>query len=210
MAEARLTARQGPVTMTVANWITIFRIILIPVFVAFCVYYGESVHAGAPAEWQRLAAVAAFVVASLSDALDGFIARRFNQFSRLGRILDPLADKGLMLAAVITLSFSRWHYMLPVWFVVLIISRDVIILGGFALVQHLTSHLEVQPSLLGKACTASQMIVIVLVLLQSPTAPPLIYDISVGVAALLTFLSGADYVRQGVRHIQTHGHGEAS
>ena len=94
--------------MTLANQITIGRILLIPVFVLFCVYYGQGVEAGQPEEWQRWAAIITFLVASASDGLDGWIARHWSQRSRLGTILDPIADKGLLLAAIITLSLSKW------------------------------------------------------------------------------------------------------
>jgi CDP-diacylglycerol--glycerol-3-phosphate 3-phosphatidyltransferase len=146
------------------------------------------------------------MLAAISDAVDGFVARKFNQFSKLGRILDPIADKGLLLAAVLTMSFSQWHYALPLWFVVLVVSRDVLILGGCALLQHLTGHLEVRPTFLGKACTASQMILVTLFLLQSRNAPPLLYDFPVWIAGTLTVLSGLDYIRLGMGKLREHGH----
>ncbi len=195
--------------MTFANWITILRILLIPVFVGFAIYYGRSVQTGSPETWLRVGAVSSFVLAAISDALDGFIARRFNQMSKLGRILDPIADKGLLFAAVITLSLSNWHYTLPIWFVVMVISRDVVILGGCALLHHMVGHLEIRPSLLGKACTASQMTVIALVLLQSYRAPTLIYEIPVFLAGGLTLLSGLDYLRLGIQQLTQHGHAKA-
>ena len=86
--------------MTTANKITIGRILLIPVFVLLAIYYGESVRSGQPDDRLRWAAVIVFVVAAGSDALDGYIARRFQQRSRLGVILDPLADKALLVAAL--------------------------------------------------------------------------------------------------------------
>jgi CDP-diacylglycerol--glycerol-3-phosphate 3-phosphatidyltransferase len=90
--------------MTFATQLTVFRILMIPVFVLFCVYYGESVARGQPQEWQRLAAIAVFILAAITDGLDGYIARHWNQRSRLGAILDPIADKGLLLTAIITLN----------------------------------------------------------------------------------------------------------
>ncbi len=191
--------------MTVANWITVARILLIPVFVTSAVYYGTSLQEGAPQEWYRLVAIFAFIFAAVSDALDGFVARKFKQFSALGRILDPIADKGLLLAAVVTLSFSKWHYQLPLWFVILVVSRDLVIILGFAVLHYLAGRFEVHPRFLGKACTASQMISVTLVLLQTPHAPELIYDIPVYIAAVLTVLSGLDYIRDGIRRLNTHG-----
>lgn len=191
--------------MTVANWITILRILLIPVFVTSSVYYGAGLQEGAPQEWQRLTAIGAFILAAVSDALDGFVARRFKQFSPLGRVLDPIADKGLLLAAVVTMSFSKWHYQLPLWFVILVVSRDLLIVLGFAVLHYLAGRFEVRPRFLGKACTASQMAAVTLVLLQTPHAPELIYDIPVYIAALLTILSGLDYIRDGIRRLHAQG-----
>lgn len=191
--------------MTVANWITIVRILLIPVFVACSVYYGAGLAEGDPEEWLRLGAIGAFVLAAISDALDGFVARRFRQFSPLGRVLDPIADKGLLLAAVVTMSFSQWHYQLPLWFVILVVSRDVMIVVGFAVLHYLAGRFEVRPRFLGKACTASQMIAVVFVLLQTPHAPELVYDVPVYLAAVLTALSGLDYIRDGIRRLHASG-----
>ena len=86
--------------MNLALQITILRILLIPVFIGLVIYYGESVREGAANESLRLWAAAVFGIAAISDAIDGWIARRFNQITRLGTILDPLADKLLMLAAM--------------------------------------------------------------------------------------------------------------
>src|SRR5437773_43324 len=88
--------------MTTANKITLVRIAMIPVFVALAIYYGESVRRGAPLEWQRFAAILVFLLAAVSDGLDGYVARRYNQRSRLGVILDPIADKGLLLSGIFT------------------------------------------------------------------------------------------------------------
>ncbi|PYL84339.1 MAG: hypothetical protein DMF23_06555 [Verrucomicrobia bacterium] len=99
--------------VTTANKITLVRIAMIPVFVALAIYYGESVQRGAPLEWQRFAAILVFLLAAVSDGLDGYVARRYNQRSRLGVILDPIADKGLLLSGIITLSitnFGRCRY----------------------------------------------------------------------------------------------------
>jgi CDP-diacylglycerol--glycerol-3-phosphate 3-phosphatidyltransferase len=93
--------------MTTANKITIARILMIPLFVMMAIYYGRGVQLGVPQEWQRWTAIAIFVIAAASDGVDGYIARRFNQKSQLGVILDPIADKGLLLAGILTLSFSN-------------------------------------------------------------------------------------------------------
>jgi len=99
--------------VTTANKITLVRIAMIPVFVALAIYYGESVRRGAPLEWQRFAAIIVFLLAAASDGLDGYVARHYNQRSRLGVILDPIADKGLLLSGIITLSITNWSQSDP-------------------------------------------------------------------------------------------------
>ena len=99
--------------MTTANKITLARILMIPLFVMMAIYYGRGVIAGEPQEWQRWCAAVLFVVAAASDGVDGYIARHYNQRSRLGVILDPIADKGLLLAGVVTLSVSNWRFEFP-------------------------------------------------------------------------------------------------
>ncbi len=86
---------------------------MIPVFVTMAIYYGQSIERGAPLEWQRFTAIVIFLVAAASDGLDGYVARRYKQRSALGAILDPIADKGLLLSAIITLSISNWSDIDP-------------------------------------------------------------------------------------------------
>src|SRR5437588_11950941 len=106
---------------------------MIPVFVTMAIYYGESIHHGTPLEWLRYTAIAIFVIAALSDGLDGYVARHYNQRSSLGVVLDPIADKGLLLSGIISLSISNWSELdpsygsFPTWFPILVISRDAIL-----------------------------------------------------------------------------------
>src|SRR5436189_6176715 len=130
--------------MTTANKITIARIMMIPLFVMMAIYYGRSVQRGDPLNWQRWTAIAIFVIAAASDGVDGYIARRYNQRSRLGVILDPIADKGLLVAAIITLSVSNWRFELPVWFPVLVIARDVIVVTGAIALHVLNGSVRVK------------------------------------------------------------------
>lgn len=179
--------------MTIANQITLARILLIPVFVVFVVYYAQSLRAGAGEEWLRWSAVAAFVIAAGSDAIDGWVARRFNQRSALGVVLDPIADKGLLLTAIVTLSLYPWPVALPVWFAVLVIARDAVILVGCGLLKFFTGDIEVRPSMLGKTATALQMAAVSWVLLQIPEERWVVYA-----AGLFTLLSGIGYVWRGM------------
>lgn len=198
--------------MTTANKITIVRILLIPAFVTMAIYYGQGVGRGEPLEWQRFAAIIIFLVAAVSDGLDGYVARRYNQRSALGVILDPIADKGLLLSAIITLSISNWSQLspedgqFPAWFPVLVITRDVVILVGSGVLQLLNGKIEVRTSWTGKVATFLQMAAIAWVMLQFHFLP-LIYVVLA--AGLFTFISGVIYVLDGVRQLQAEGHANA-
>lgn len=185
--------------MTLANKITVARILLIPVFILFAVYYGQSREEGNPQEWQRYAAIGIFILASATDGIDGWVARKFNQRSVLGAVLDPIADKGLLLAAIITLSLSKWAYAFPLWFPVLVIARDAVIVTGCLLVKHLNGHLDVRPTWFGKAATAFQMITIAWVMLQLDY-----YLYSVYAAGFFTLVSGIGYVLDGIAQLRHH------
>jgi len=204
--------------MTTANKITIARIMLIPVFVAMALYYGRSVQHGSPLEWQRWMAIAVFVLAAASDGIDGYIARRYNQKSRLGEVLDPLADKGLLLSGIITLSFSNWGYEFPVWFPVLIVARDVVILSGTVTLHFLNGSVRVRPSWTGKIATALQMVAIALCMLQWNWFQKTLaigrwtldfgsLDLAVWLAGFFTLVSGFGYVVRGIAQLHDKGHG---
>jgi CDP-diacylglycerol--glycerol-3-phosphate 3-phosphatidyltransferase len=198
--------------MTTANKITIVRIAMIPLFVLMAIYYGESIQRGAPLEWQRYTAIVIFLVAAASDGLDGYVARHYKQRSALGAILDPIADKGLLLSGIITLSISNWsetepdYGKFPAWFPVLVITRDVVILVGAAVLQLLIGKVKVKPNWTGKVATVCQMCAIAWVMLQLRFLPLLFVVI---VAGIFTFISGVIYVLDGVRQLQAEGHAHA-
>ncbi len=202
--------------MTLPNKITIGRICLIPVFVMFALYYGRSVAHGAPMEWYRWFAISVFFVAAASDGVDGYIARRYHQMSRLGVVLDPIADKGLLLSGLITLSVSQWQYEFPIWFPVLVISRDIIVVAGAMVLQFVLGEFKIRPSWMGKLATVAQMAAICAVMLW----PHITWhfgvfgtdiralDIPVAFAGLVTLVSGLGYVRRGLVALHAKGHGE--
>jgi len=187
--------------MTLPNQITIGRILLIPVFVVLAIYYGKSVTAGHPDEMLRLATIGVFLTAALSDGVDGWLARKYHLKSRLGAILDPIADKGLMLTAIITLSVTNWPYQLPVWYPVLVIARDIIIVTGCAVLRLLNDHLDVRPSLAGKTSTFLQMFTISVVMLQWSHAGVIVW-----VSGIVTLISGIGYLAQGISQLHDGGH----
>lgn len=188
---------------------------MIPLFVMMAIYYGRSVQQGHPQEWQRFAAIALFLLAAASDGLDGYIARHFNQRSKLGSILDPIADKGLLLSAIITLSFSNWAYEIPIWFPVLVIARDLVIVVGTALLHYMLGKTDVRPSWTGKTATALQMLAISCVLLQWEWLHRSFHfagltfnylDVPVILAGLFTLVSGFGYILEGIRKLHAGGH----
>jgi CDP-diacylglycerol--glycerol-3-phosphate 3-phosphatidyltransferase len=200
--------------MTTANKITIARILMIPLFILMAIYYGRDKEA-----WQRWSAIAIFVAAAASDGIDGYIARRHNQRSTLGVILDPLADKGLLLAGIITLTFSNWGYEFPLWFPVLVIARDIIVVTGALALQFVNGTVRVRPSWTGKVATVLQMIAIGMVMLQwnafwhdlsigRHVVHISFLDLPVALAGLFTAISGFGYVVDGIAQLQAKGHGD--
>src|ERR1043166_367443 len=199
--------------MTTANKITVARILMIPVFVTLAIYYGQSVQEGTPVEWERFAAIFVFLIAAVSDGLDGYVARHYRQHSALGVYLDPIADKGLLLSGIITLSLTNWsdvdpHYgKFPIWFPILVITRDVVIIIG-ALILHLLigNKMRVKPHWTGKVATVCQMVAIGWVMLQFRFFPLVAVVI---IAGGFTFVSGVIYVMDGVLELQAEGHAHA-
>ncbi len=202
--------------VTTPNKITIARICLIPVFVMMALYYGRSVAHGAPDETMRWAAIVVFVIAAASDGVDGYIARRYNQMSKLGVILDPIADKGLLLAGIITLSVSNWQYEFPVWFPVLVIARDAVIVIGAVIFRVLNEEFKISPSWMGKTSTVAQMVAIGFAMLLTTNTwktrvigvDVAFLDLPVVVAGFFTLVSGLGYVRSGLAQMHAKGHGE--
>src|SRR5437764_5826810 len=200
--------------MTTANKITVVRILMIPAFVTMAIYYGQSLQRAAPLEWQRFTAIAIFLIAALSAGLDGFVAGRYNQRSSLGVILDPIADKGLLLSGIITLSISNWSEIdpdygrFPAWFPVLVITRDAVILVGAGILHYfIGDNMRVKPVWTGKVATVCQMCAIGWVMLQLHFLP-LIFVVAV--AGIYTLVSGIVYVMDGVRQLQAAGHAHAA
>jgi CDP-diacylglycerol--glycerol-3-phosphate 3-phosphatidyltransferase/cardiolipin synthase len=189
--------------MTVPNVITLFRFLLIPVFAGALLYYQQSFRAGAPDNVYWAWALGAFVLAAVSDALDGAIARIFNQKSRLGAIMDPLADKALLVTALIMLScIDSDMARLPIWFVVLVLGRDLLLVLGVASLHVFVRHVAIRPHWTGKASTALQMIAVSMVLLKLPVSWVMPVVILGGAA---TLASTGVYLVRGLRAVAASG-----
>ena len=119
--------------MTIPNYISILRILLVPVFIALILYYVNH-----EVELYRHLAITVFVLAIVSDAVDGYLARRMNQTTRLGAILDPLADKLLLVGGIVVLSIDYRPILptIPIWLTTLIVTRDTILPLGTNLISY--------------------------------------------------------------------------
>ncbi|TAN43531.1 MAG: CDP-alcohol phosphatidyltransferase family protein [Nitrospirae bacterium] len=167
------------------NSITFVRIVILPVFVIAMVYKRYD------------AALALFVIASISDALDGMMARMTNQKTTLGAFLDPLADKILMTTSFIMFSVFG---LAPTWLTITVISRDLIVTVGWFLLYMIYNISKIEPLLTGKAANASQLILIAYILFSinlntdSTPQPWMLW-----VVASLTIVSGCQYIYRGLR-----------
>jgi cardiolipin synthase len=165
----------------IPNLITVIRILLVvPV-------------AWALLQQQYLVALVLFFIAGVSDGLDGFLAKQFNWSSRLGAILDPLADKALLVTCYAALV---WVGLLPVWLLVLVVARDLVIVAGAVIYNFRIERLEAAPTLISKLNTLLQILLVLLVIIQQLNdwfgpvwVTVLIYAVTVSV-----IWSGVDYV----------------
>jgi cardiolipin synthase len=188
--------------MTTANKITILRILLIPFFVVELIYYVRSGN-----EIHRLLAILSFAATAILDGVDGYIARCYNQISELGKILDPLADKLLLVSGIVALSFNHGTFLgqIPLWLTGTIIGRDFLILIGMVVIQYTVGKVTVHPRIVGKVSTVLQMAVVLWILLK--------WDAGRGAhwlkyvmlaAAICTGVSGLLYVFDGIKQLGSH------
>ncbi len=178
--------------MNLPNKLTLLRVCLIPFFVFFLLFDGGQ------NQTYRYVSTAIFIVASLTDLLDGKIARKYNLVTNFGKFMDPLADKLLVCSALIGLTQLG---QIPAWMVILIISREFII-SGFRLVAS-DNGVVIAASYWGKFKTTFQMISVVLLILKIP-ALALVTNICLWIALVLTVVSLADYIIKN-RKVLTEG-----
>ncbi|MES2309829.1 MAG: CDP-alcohol phosphatidyltransferase family protein [Verrucomicrobiota bacterium] len=185
--------------MTWANRITIFRIFCVPAFVTLMVYYSQSVQQGATDERFRLAAIGVFAIAAISDAIDGFLARFCNQRTELGAILDPAADKLLLLGGLIVLNFVDLpdfpHF--PIWFTAIVISRDFIAIVFLVLIKYQSKTIEIRPHWSGKIATVFQFTSIVMFLFKMEW-----FTWACMLGGFFTVYAGVIYLTLGVQKLQ--------
>jgi len=176
--------------MGLANWLTLLRIVLIPLFVLLLLYKRPGF------------ALVVFAAAALTDLLDGYVARRRGSQTRLGAFLDPMADKLLLTAAFVTLTHLR---VLPAWITVVVISRDAILMMGALLIHMLGGRIYPRPTWVGKAATFFQVLAVLAGMLARyyrPWVPSAtVLTVIVGLAAIFTIVSGLQYLVQGLRYL---------
>ena len=177
--------------MNLPNYITLARIVLVPFFVGLMIYHHYRT------------ATAVFLAACLTDALDGMIARLKNQKTDLGAFLDPIADKLLIISAFVTLVLRG---ILPVWLVMIVVSRDVILVLGSVVIYYTGHEFKARPSVIGKATTFLQLLVVTLSLIfkiYSIKAPWM--QIIYWMTAIFTVASGTQYIARGTRIVGEKG-----
>jgi len=176
------------VIQSLPNLITVGRIVLVPV-VIWAITSGNM-----------LLAFWVFVAAGISDAVDGFIAKRFNAQTEFGAYLDPLADKALLMSIYVTLSIEG---LLPRWIVIAVVSRDIMIMGAVLLSWIMNKPVEIHPLIVSKLNTAAQIGLAALVLASSGFKfdAGQAKDVLLVVAGGLTFISAAAYLIEWMRHI---------
>jgi cardiolipin synthase (CMP-forming) len=174
--------------MTIPNLITVARLLCVPALV-YAMILGEL-----------QLAFGLFLAAGISDAVDGFIARHFNQRSELGTYLDPIADKLLLVSVFVMLT---WLAVLPLWFLILVASRDILIVAAVLLSSLMAQPVTVKPILVSKATTAFQIGLALVVLGE------LAFDLNLSgvghtlliLTSVLTVLSAAAYLIDWLRHM---------
>lgn len=188
--------------MTTANKVTILRILLIPFFVVELIYYvrtGNEIH--------RLLAILTFATAAICDGVDGYIARHYHQISELGKILDPLADKLLLVSGVVLLSHDNAPYFsqIPLWLTGTIIGRDLVLLVGVLVIHYTVGRVRVRPRLTGKLATVFQMLAVVWILLRwNLSFQGELLKVWILGAGIFTGVSGVFYVWDGMKQLGAH------
>jgi cardiolipin synthase (CMP-forming) len=172
--------------MGLANWLTVLRILLVPVFVTLLVYRKAG------------PAVLVFAAAAFTDLLDGWVARRHGLQSRLGAFLDPLADKILLTASFVTLT---WLKVIPFWITAVVLSRDAFLALGTLLIHMVGARVYPRPTWAGKAATFFQVLTVLSGLLGYYWGARQVWTPLIWVAAVFTLSSGLQYLVQGMRFL---------
>jgi len=182
----------------IANIMTLVRMLAVPFFISSIVYYHPE------ADYLRYVALAIFSLAILTDVIDGYVARAYHQNTKIGAILDPLADKLLLMSAFICLYKVKeiaGPIDIPLWILLIVLSRDAILVIGGAAIYLTCGGIDVVPSRLGRMTAFFQVVSIMAVLLHLSIFPSLWF-----IVGLLSIVSGLDYLRQGIKVLNASSH----
>lgn len=175
--------------MNFANKVSTFRILSVPFFIASLIYYSPE------RKFLRFVALGIFILGVISDAIDGYIARKSKQVSQAGVVLDPLGDKLLLMSAFIFLGeMSGLTIKFPLWVTIIVISRDTIILLGALVIYIVKQQIGAHPTKWGKMTTVFQMLSVIAVLIQLKLASYFWWT-----AVFFTVVSGFDYIKRGFK-----------
>lgn len=181
--------------MTTANKITIGRVLLIPCFIVFMLYYRDTAN-----EVYRFWAIVCFAVAAISDGIDGYIARKYNQRSVLGKVLDPLADKLLLVSGLVIFCLPKVPHLfqIPPWLAAIVFGRDVILGLGIILIYVFCGKIKGNPHIIGKTSTVLQIAVVSWALLK--WNEDWLFWIMLA-AGITTGISGLIYISEGIKNL---------
>jgi len=177
--------------MGLPNWLTTLRILLIPVFVTLLVYRRAG------------AALVVFCLASLTDMLDGYVARVQRRQTRLGAFLDPVADKLLLTSGFVTLT---WLKVIPFWITAVVVSRDLVLSIGVLVIHVAGGTVHPAPSWIGKMSTVFQVATVLAAMasVYFHVVPPFVTRLLAWITAGFTVTSGLQYIVMGLRQLETH------
>ena len=189
--------------MTIPTRITLARLIMSPLFVVLAIKYNSTIKLGNPDVLYLYLAMLVFALAVISDALDGYLARKLNQESRIGSFLDPIADKILLLSATITLTFIDCGNPLPVFYTTLVLSRELIQISGAIAIGAILGDIKVKHHWTGKFSTFMQVILIYSAFIV-PSETLILYLATIG--GFFIFSSAALYIYAGLSQLPGEVH----
>src|SRR3989338_957866 len=177
--------------MNLANWITIIRILFVPFFIILLAYGWKSY------------ALLLFCLAGITDGVDGYIARTRGIKTELGSILDPLADKFLLISSFVMLTIKN-PVLIPLWFTIILISRELVIVMGAVVIQFITNNFKASPTIIGKVTTAFQISTVFIALVINGvevSTPVKLLKIFIIFTTILTITSGFHYIYLGTKQL---------
>ena len=189
--------------MTIPTRITLARLIMSPVFVGLAIKYNSTIKLGNPDVLYLYLAMLVFALAVISDALDGYLARKLSQESRIGSFLDPIADKILLLSATITLTFIDCGNPLPIFYTTLVLSRELIQISGAIAIGAILGDIKVKHHWTGKFSTFMQVILIYSAFIV-PSETLILYLATIG--GFFIFSSAALYIYAGLSQLPGEVH----